>query len=614
MGKNSKKTAAETAAAGDKAAAAENPAAIAAPAAPSAAEAARQKPRGVVEKLLQAEEEAATTDSRLAQVLAAMSKKFKPGQIFAIPAPKALLYLLIGWLCFLIQTLSMNMFQNNMPQLEAHFQASLVESLWLVSAYMAPYASFTVLLIKIRTQIGMRRFTFIAFFCFIICAGLETQFSGYNSALFMRFLSGLTTAPISSIGILYTIEPFVPARKPTIGMSLNMMYVALGMPLARLIAPYLLADDAVAAFYVFEMGLACLAVSLMYFFAVSPLPQGKVLEKLDFISFPLFAVGLGLNAAILPVGKYYWWQDAAWIGYAYVITIFCLTASLLIELNRKTPLINFRWLFSPDMLHITLVMLTFRLLISDQSGLISNYFSFFNLQNDQLVGLYAFVALGIIAGGVLCCLTLRPGGGDYLYLVGSIAIAAGSFADSFSTSATRPADMYLSQALIGFGTALFMAVSFSKGLLAALVRGQPQYLTSFSAAFLFTQSTGGLFGSAFFGTLQIYFEKFHSYILTQYLTLTDSQVAARVAALGHAYSGRLTDSAQIQGAGLAALAKQATVEANVLAYNDVFRLYGVIAAALFCLLVIRILIKAYFSRRLARETAAAGANAAAAAA
>lgn len=569
------------------------------------AETAAPDRRGRLEKLFEAEEEAATSDSRMAKILAVISSRFKPGQIFTMPWPRALPYLFTGHLCLLIQILSMNMLQNNMPQLEAHFQASLIESMWLISAYMAPYASFTVLLIKIRTQIGMRRFTFIALSCFIACTYLDTQFSNYNSALFMRFLSGLTTAPISSIGILYMIEPFVPTRKVTIGISLSMMCIALGMPLARLVAPYLVADNGVSSFYYFEMGLACLAVFFVFFLHLSPLPQAKVLEKLDFISFPLFALGLGLNAAMLPVGKYYWWSEASWMGYVYAAAIFCLTCSLLIELNRKIPLIDFRWLFSVDMLHITLVMLTFRLLVSDQSSLISSYFSFFNLQNDQLATLYLFVALGIVAGAVLCCLVLQPGGGDYLYLLGSAAIAIGSFSDSLSTNATRPADMYLSQMLIGFGTALFMAVSFSKGLLAAIVKGQPQYITSFTAAFLFTQSTGGLTGSAFFGTLQIYFEKFHSYILTQYLVMSDSQVAARVAAYGRVYGNVLTDSAQAQAQGLNILAQKTSIEANILAYNDVFRIYGVIAVALFCLLIIRIFLKAYFARLLAQRTAAA---------
>lgn len=557
------------------------------------------------ESILDAEQAAITSDSRLAKILDRISKrlKFKPGQILLMPLPQALPYLLTGFLGFFIQTLSMNMFQNNLPQLQAHYQASLVESIWFLSAYMAPYASFSVLLIKVRVKTGVRRSTFMALFCFIVCSALETQISDYNATLFMRFLSGLTTAPLSSIAIFYTVEPFVPARKVTIGMSLCMMYTAMGMPFARLIAPYLVADDGVAYFYLFMMGLACVAVFLVHFLQLKTPPTGNPPEKLDFISFPLFALGLGLNAAILPLGKYYWWQDAAWIGVVYVISIFSLTCFLLIELHRKTPLIDLRWLFSRDMLHITLVMLTFRILVSDQSSIINMYFSMFNLQNDQLVTLYAFVALGILAGGILCCVTLKPGGGDHLYLLGAAAIAIGSYADSFSTNLTRPSDMYVTQMLIGFGTALFMAVSFSKGFLAAITGGKPHYITSFIAVFLFTQSTGGLAGSAFFGTLQIYLEKFHSYILTQHLVLTDPQVAARVNILGRAYSSSLTDKALIQQQGLAALAKKTTLEANILAYNDIFRLYSIIALALFCLLVIRILLKIYFTRRLARMSA-----------
>jgi len=564
--------------------------------------------------VLDNEARSATPSGAMAAALAAISKQFKPDQILLMPRRNAVPFLILGWLCIQLQAFSMNMFQNNLPQLEAYFQATVAESMWFIGAYMAPYISFVVLFVKVRTHIGMRPYMFGTLFFYAACSICGIFATSYNAGLVTRFLAGVTTAPITSIGILYTIEPFVPERKVTIGISLVMMYISLGTPLTRLVVPFLVADGQVAHFYIFLAGLACFTGAGLYFLKLAPTPKEKVLEPLDFISLPLYGIGIGLAAAMMPVGKFYWWSNAQWMGPVFVIAIFCLTCAVLIELNRSKPIFDFRWLFSPGMRHVIIIMLLFRLLVSDQISIINSYYSFLGLQNEQLFGLYLFIALGTLAGGIVCCIFLKPNGGDFIYILGCAAIAVGSFTDSFSTSATRPVDMYYSQMLIGFGLAIFMAISFSKGMLAAVANGSGQYLTSFAGTFLVSQVGGGLSGTAIFGTAQIYLEKFHSYILTQNLVMSDPQVAARVAAYGQAYSGVTTDPAIIQGGGLAMLNNKANIEANILAYNDIFRVYGWFAVALFCLLTVRLLMKIWLARRLAREEAAAPAQTAAPAA
>jgi hypothetical protein len=69
------------------------------------------------------------------------------------------------------------------------------------------------------------------------------------------------------------------------------------------------------------------------------------------------------------------------------------------------------------------------------------------------------------------------------------------------------------------------------------------------------------------------------------LTLNDPLVVERVRQLGGAYGKVLTDSQLLNAEGLALLAQQATREANILAYNDIFLLICGIAAFALCGLV-----------------------------
>src|SRR3546814_20720769 len=63
--------------------------------------------------------------------------------------------------------------------------------------------------------------------------------------------------------------------------------------------------------------------------------------------------------------------------------------------------------------------------------------------------------------------------------------------------------------------------------------------------------------------------------------MTDPQVSTRIQQLGCAYARVLTDPILRQAQGSALLSQQVTREANILAFNDVFLLIGVIATMVF---------------------------------
>jgi hypothetical protein len=198
--------------------------------------------------------------------------------------------------------------------------------------------------------------------------------------------------------------------------------------------------------------------------------------------------------------------------------------------------------------------------------------------NEQSQLLYLAILAATLLGGVVCALLTRPERVNTLHAVALVFIAAGAWMDGHATNLTRPADMYLSQSLIAFGGALFLPPALLVGLGKTMRQG-PAYMTSFLLVFLFTQSIGGLMGSAFFGTFVTLREKFHSSQLVEHITLTNPVVAERVHQLSAAYGRVLTDGQLLNAEGLALLAQQATREANVLAYNDAFLLIAALATA-----------------------------------
>lgn len=478
-------------------------------------------------------------------------------------------YFTTSALLLLTQGFGMNMIAGNLPQLQGAFGATQTEATWLIAAYLAPNVSLSIALVKVRNQYGLRRFAEGSILVFTLVCILHLFVTDLGAAIVVRFFAGVAAAPLSSLGFLYMIEKLPPERKLRHGIPAALTIIAVMPSLTRIMFPTLFDLGGVHGLYIFELGLAMASLCAIYLLPLTSPPRIRAIERLDFVSYPLIAVGLGALAIALSTGRLYWWFEAPWLGQLLVLSIACLTLAIVIDLNRARPFIDFRWLMSPSMLHFTAVLLLFRLLLTEQTASATNFFLVLGLQADQLTGLYTVIAIAAVIGGTLCALVNRPGREPYIHFVCLVLIAVGAWMDSRATNLTRPHDLYVSQALMAFASAMFLPPAMAQGIAEAFKRGPNHFLT-FILVFLATQNLGAQLGSAVFGTMITLREKFHSNILAQAITLTDPLVASRVSQLSSTYGHTLTDRALLNAEGTSLLSQQITREANVLAYNDVF--------------------------------------------
>ena len=483
--------------------------------------------------------------------------------------------------------LGLNFVNANLTQVSGEFSATTNEALWLTAAYMAPNVSLSLLLVKIRAQYGLRQFAELAIVVFIVVNGLHLFTHDLGTAVIARFFAGIAAAPMSTLSFLYILECFPPERKMTVGMPLAIVNIGLGSPIARLISPALLDLGGWQPIYLLEVGLALISLALIYTLPLTSPPKVKVLGFMDVVSYLFLAVGFGTLAIALSMGRYYWWLEAPWLGWLLVASITCLVIVAVIELNRKYPLLDIKWLLSPEIVHFAGVLMLFRVLMTEQSSGISGFFQQVGLLNDQQTTLYAVILGATIAGGIACAAVLKPGREPAIHAVALSLLAIGAFMDSRLTSLTRPEQMYVSQGLIAVASSLFLAPAMAMGFVNALKKGM-NYILSFVVVFLFTQSIGGLIGSAIFGTLVILREKFHSAAIVEHLAMTNPFVAQRVTQLGGTYSRVVTDPVLRQAEGVALLSQQATQEAYARAYGDVFLLIAIASAFAVAVLVLQI--------------------------
>lgn len=457
------------------------------------------------------------------------------------------------------------------------------EIAWLPTVYVMTNVSINLLLIKFRQQFGLRPFAvlFLSLYCALTLGHLFVR--DFASAILVRAASGMAGAALSTFALYYLMQAF-PAKWRLRALVLGIGIPQCATPLARLFSPELLAMSQWRTLYLFELGLSALSLAAVLAFRLPPTTRQKAFEPLDFVTFALYAVSMALFAAVLGLGRYVWWTQAAWIGWALLAAIPMLGAALWIEHHRRNPLLNTRWLGSADILRFAIVTLMARIVLSEQTYGAVGLLTVLGQNNDQLVPFFTIIFLATVAGFVLSAATIDPLKltQPVMLAIGLVAIAA--WADSHATSLTRAPQLYVTQAVIAFAGAYFLGPSLLFGMTRALQQGAG-HVISFLALFGVLNSIGSLAGSALLGTYQIVREKANSAVLTQAISPTDPIVQARLQAGASGVARVVGDPSLRAAEGGALLSQAATREANVLAYDDMFRLIAVLAALTFCYLL-----------------------------
>jgi MFS family permease len=471
-------------------------------------------------------------------------------------AERRIAYLLVGFIVAITGGLGNALVSVNLPYLQGSLGVYSAEIQWLPAAYVMANVSMNLLLVKFRQQYGLRLFTELFLVLYAAATVAHLFVHGLASAIAVRAAHGMSGAALTTLGLYYTLQAF-PAQHRLKAVVFGIGFSQLAVPMARLFSSELMEFGEWRGLYFFELGLALVSLACVLFLKLPPGDRVKAFEKMDFLTFALFAPGVALLSAVLALGRTVWWLESRWLGYSLAGAIVLIAGALLIEHNRARPLLNTRWLTNANIARLALSVLLIRVVQSEASGTVG-FLQALGLQNDQMMILWWVVMLGAIAGMTVSALTITPARIPAQLMFSLAVMAVGAYMDSDATNLTRPSDLYLSQFLLGFGGAFFIGPTFVSGFGAVIAA--PNNLVSFSVMFSITQTLGSLIGTALVGTFQVVREKYHSSILVDNLSALYPQVAAR-----------------IQSGGLGNLGAVATREANILAYNDVFLMITLVA-------------------------------------
>lgn len=503
-----------------------------------------------------------------------------PGSPAAIAhsTPKRLAYFFIGLFIAISASLSNGFIVANLPIFQGEYGLTPSQAAWLPAAYVMANVSSNLILFKARQQYGLRLFSEIGLLAFIGTLILHLFVQTYEMALLVRFIAGLAAAPLSSLGMYYTMQAFNRADMPK-GIYLAFGFQQLGLPLAWIISPFLLSTNQWDVIYSFELGLAVCCFAMVVSLKLPRSLRLDVFEKQDLFTFALLATGFAFLCIVLTQGPILWWFNSPWLAYMLIAGFCLIMLGLTYEHYRSNPLIMTRWLTAGDLLSFVFSAFALRLLMSEQSYAAVNFLKTMGMGPDQFVSLYVVIFFGIIAGSVFSAVTFHRERLIWNLFLAEILILIACALDYHLTSDVRPANFYLSQFLVSFAGGVFIGPLLLMGFMRTLQRG-PQYVVTFIVLFTATQNFGGLVGSSFFNTYQQHQTNNYKVEINSELDPTDPAVLQRIQTYQHSAMVSSNDPVLQHNQALQNLNKVVTREAQVRAYNDVIVLNGIFALVL----------------------------------
>lgn len=530
------------------------------------------------------------------------------------PTRRKVFYLLIGIFIGITASFQNGLLVANLTQIQGEMGLTPVEGGWISVAYNMTNACITVLLYKIRQQFGMALFSKITLFSLLAATSLQWLVSShlldtdaiiiepYYLEIIARGLSGMVASAMTVLAIFYCLQG-MPTAKRISGLILGFGLVQFGIPLSRIISPYLAVDGQLETLFLFELGLTLICFALINILELPPGNTEKVFEKLDFLSFAFFASGLAALAVFLVQGRIQWWTTP-WLSYPLIIAVVTISIALWIETHRKNPMLQVRWMRSRNIIAFTITGAVMRILLSEQNvgaaGLLANL----GYGNDQLITFYAVILAASVLALVISIFRTNAMDLRRPVIFAVALIAVGAWLDTDISLNSAPYMFYVSQFMIAFAAVYFMGPMVFEGMFRAIANG-PAYIISFSVIFSISQTIGGLAGAAAIQAFTTIRTQIHYADMVSSFNLGDPALMAQVAGAGRMLSTQITDANQANVAAMGQVLQGIQRQATVAAYADLFFLMATIASITTLILLLNYLYHRYHKRNpLAKELAA----------
>jgi DHA2 family multidrug resistance protein len=464
-------------------------------------------------------------------------------------------------------TLDISIVNAALPTIQGEVGASGTEGTWISTAFLVSEIVMIPLTGWFVRTLGLRTFL-------LICATLFTAFSvmcGFADTLPMMIVGRIGQGFAGGALIptaLTIVGTRLPPKQQPLGTALFGMTVILGPVIGPLLGGWL--TENVSWHYAFFINVPICAglVALL----LLGLPHEKSnwwgLLRADWLGIIGMTAGLSALTVVLEDGQRERWFESTLI---IILSLVSLTGFALLALSQftsKEPVIHLKILFTRSFGAVFVMVMAVGMILFGVMYMIPQFLAIIAGYNTEQAG-YVLLLAGLPTILLMPLMPKMLETVDVRIMVfgGMLCFAAACFVNLGLTPDSIGPHFVLGQLLQGCGLALAMMA-----LNQAAITSVPREFTSdASGLFNAARNLGGSIGLAIISTFQDRRTTLHVDAIGSSIT-ANSQVAQD--ALG-AYGQQLGDPMQ----GMAVLAQTVQMQAMVMAYNDLFWIFGLIVVA-----------------------------------
>ncbi|WP_338803447.1 DHA2 family efflux MFS transporter permease subunit [Xenorhabdus griffiniae] len=473
---------------------------------------------------------------------------------------------------------------SSMKVIQGALSATLDDSSWLMTSYFTAEIIAIPLCGWLTQALGSNRY---ALWCIVsfLAASILCSFSwNLNSMIVFRALQGFSGGALIPLSFRLIIE-VLPGEKRPFGMSLFGIVSTFSPAIGPSLGGWLTETFSWHAIFYINAVPAVFACSLINYGMKRPPIRWLVILDGDFIGILTAMLWLGSLEVVLEEGRSLHWLDSNLICSLIAISVVAFLGFIYDQLVHPSPLINIRMFRDAAFSHACIMFFMLGIAIYGTLFMASFYLTtVHNYDALQIGNVLIWMGLPQLAILPFIPKLLKIFNLKYMIFIGFTCLAISSFMNGHMDSNFAGQKMKFSLLIWALGQPFIMVP------LSMIATRNVQSKDSASSAILIniTRSVGGSMGTAILSTLYVNHAWMHAKQIQSMIT-SDSDAFNRyvdsVKALLIHHGGSL-NNLNVQQTAYAILIKDIKLQAQIIAFNDIFYVMGgmMLATAIMALL------------------------------
>lgn len=460
---------------------------------------------------------------------------------------------------------------SSLKEIQGALGATLDEGSWISTAYLVAEIVVIPLTAWLAAVFSTRRYVLVNSVLFVLFSICCAQARSLPAMIVFRALQGFTGGVLIPMGFNVLLD-VLPKEKLHAGMALFALTATFAPAIGPSIGGWL--TENLGWQYIFYLNivpglLSILAIS--YSMPREPMNL-RLLRNGNWAGIFAMALGLASLEIVLEEGQRNDWFGSRMITTMAVLAAVFIPAYIVMELCRKTPLLNLRLLAQRNFALCMLVDLGLGFALYGSVYILPMYLAQVQDYNALQTGnVMLWIGLPQIVILPLVPRLMRLLGERVLLAAGLVLFAVSCFMNSRMTHDTSGMLFLWPSVVRALGQPLIM-IPLSSLAVAGLDGGQDT--GSASSLFNVLRNLGGSIGIAALATVLTAREQLHSSRIGESVALYNSATWQRIQEGVAGFMARGMDAASARGAAIAALDRIVRREAFVMAYNDCFFIIG----------------------------------------